>query len=218
MLWGWYYDYYSHFADEETEKLVQSHTASKCQSQHLNLEAWISFRRLLCDFNGIVHGKSFLLEDLMTLGYNPNSWCEAAEVQRRRQWPSQVTQLVRTGRTHRQAAGSKSSAPSTLAPLQRRKKVPRCSGTGGRGNRWTNERYKSGGDDWESHPLRVVVCLTQWVSCPDSQTEPAFPGAQGMERPPWRCLKGNQIPRSISFAVTNGSNQAHWLLERFLFS
>lgn len=67
--------------------------------------------------------ESFQLTDLMTLGYNPDSRCEVVEVQRRRQGPSQVTQLVRTGRPLSLAPG-----PVLLLPQHNLKDGRRCPG------------------------------------------------------------------------------------------
>ena len=77
----------------------------------------------LCDFRGIMREESFQLTDLMTLGYNPDSRCEVAEVQRRRQGPSQVTRLVRTGRPLSLAPG-----PVLLLRQHNLKDGRRCPG------------------------------------------------------------------------------------------
>lgn len=78
-------------------------------------------------------------------------------------------------------------------------------------NRQTDERHESESDYFESHPLGVVVCLTQQVPWPNQQLsrqrrpylDPREPGRNtlgGVEDVPVGH-KENQTPRVVSFAT-----------------
>lgn len=81
-------------------------------------------------------------------------------------------------------------------------------------------------DELMRGPDQEVVCLAWWVPWPD-RAGLSFPGP-GKEKAilgnggsVQTGLEGNQVNKSISFAVTDGSNKAHclseWCLLGFLF-